>query len=83
MEKIHAIDRVINIIERQQIKGYQKYGVTVDQAGLDVVQWITHAQEEVADLLIYLEMVKGELNVNRQQYTKSDTCSCECGTKRS
>lgn len=81
MEKIHAIDRVINIIERQQIKGYQKYGVTVDNAGLDVTQWIEHAQQEIADLLIYLEMVKGELNVNRQQHQKSCTKCCECGSK--
>lgn len=74
MEKIHAIDRVINIIERQQIKGYQKYGVTVDQANLDVVQWIQHAQEEVADLLIYLEMVKQEINEKKG-------CTGICGCK--
>ena len=65
MEQIHAIDRVINIIERQQIKGYQKYGVTVDQAKLDVTQWILHAQEEIADLLVYLEMVKAEINASK------------------
>lgn len=81
MEQIHAIDRVINIIERQQIKGYRKYGKTVDQAGLDVIQWIQHAQEEVADLLVYLEMVKGELNANRHQYQKSCPGGCECSTK--
>jgi len=77
MEQIHAIERVINIIEHQQIKGYRKYGKTVDQAGLDVIQWIQHAQEEVADLLVYLEMVKGELNQKKMDQDSPGTCGCK------
>jgi hypothetical protein len=51
-------DRVIEIIKGQQEKGLRKYGVTVDDAELPVDQWIQHAQEELADCLIYLEKLK-------------------------
>jgi hypothetical protein len=55
-------ERVKAIIDAQQAKGLAKYGTTVDDAKLSVTEWIRHAQEEVVDLLIYLEKLKGELD---------------------
>lgn len=46
------------IIDDQQVKGYKKYGITVDDANLKFEVWATHAQEELADCMIYLEAAK-------------------------
>jgi hypothetical protein len=50
-----------SIIDRQQEKGLKKYGKTVDQADLSIVEWIEHTQEEIADTLIYLECIKQKM----------------------
>lgn len=60
--------RVIAIIEAQQDKGLRKYGKTVDDAELSTVQWIQHAQEELADCLVYLEKLKCRIK----------TFDCDC-----
>ena len=56
-------DRVKQIIDDQQAKGLQKYGTTVEDADLPTVEWIRHAQEELVDCLIYLEMLKERIDL--------------------
>jgi hypothetical protein len=58
---MNVADRVKQIIDKQQAKGKEKYGITVDEAELSIEQWIQHAQEEAADWIIYLEKIKQEL----------------------
>jgi hypothetical protein len=48
------------MIERAE-GGLSKYGVTTERTDLDLIEWITHAQEEAMDLAIYLERIKQEL----------------------
>lgn len=55
------VNQVMAIIKRQQDKGLKKYGVSVDKAQLSAIEWIEHAQEEAADLMMYLECLKREL----------------------
>jgi len=43
--------------------GLEKYGTNLDRDDLQTVDWITHAQEELMDGILYLEKLK-------QQYTK-------------
>jgi hypothetical protein len=50
IEKLVAED----IAERQAV-GYIKYGVTVQDAGLDTLAWLEHAYQESLDLPIYLK----------------------------
>jgi hypothetical protein len=38
--------------------GKKKYGKTLDRNDLSVVEWITHAQEEHMDAILYLEKLK-------------------------
>lgn len=52
-------NRVKAIIDRQQQKGIRKYKVSIDDADLTIMQSIEHAQEELADMLVYLEKLKG------------------------
>lgn len=54
-------DRIKMMIDAQHQKGLNKYGQTVDDAKLTDVEWIKHAQEEIIDMLVYLEKLKDTL----------------------
>lgn len=53
-----AENTIINKIIERQKKGEEKYNTTTDRTDLNLHDWINHAQEEIMDLLIYLEKVK-------------------------
>lgn len=55
---------VQTIIEKFKMRselGKKKYGQTLDRNDLSVVEWITHAQEEHMDAILYLEKLKQTL----------------------
>lgn len=54
-------ESVKTIIDNQQDKGREKYGMSVDDAPLLTVEWVRHAQEEAADMLVYLEKIRRNL----------------------
>lgn len=58
---MNITERVKQIIDGQREKGFAKYGQGVEDAELSPVEWIRHAQEEAADLMVYLEKIKIEL----------------------
>jgi len=47
--------------------GKKKYGKTLDRTDLSVVEWITHAQEEHMDAILYLEKLKQILVGGKKQ----------------
>ena len=47
--------------------GKKKYGTTLDRTDLSVVDWITHAQEEHMDAILYLEKLKQTLIGGKKQ----------------
>lgn len=47
--------------------GKKKYGTTLDRTDLSVVDWITHAQEEHMDAILYLEKLKQTLVGGKKQ----------------
>jgi hypothetical protein len=47
--------------ERSQV-GINKYNTTLERADLDTLEWLTHAQEEAMDFVLYLEKLKDEYN---------------------
>lgn len=49
-----------DIVKRQQV-GIRKYGVTVADNPLELLEWIKHAYEESLDLTIYLRRTISEL----------------------
>ena len=55
-------EKVKSIIDAQQEKGFNKYGVYVDDADLSPEEWIEHAQEELADMMVYLECLKRKIS---------------------
>jgi hypothetical protein len=56
------VTNVIEKIENRAKIGFEKYGVTMDRDDLSLIQWIEHAQEEMMDMLIYLEKIKQVTN---------------------
>ena len=42
--------------------GKTKYGTDLDRTDLSVVEWITHAQDELHDGILYLEKLKQTLS---------------------
>ncbi len=47
-------------IKRSEL-GMKKYGVNLDRTDLKVIDWISHAQEELMDGILYLEKMKKEI----------------------
>jgi hypothetical protein len=45
--------------ERSQL-GINKYKTTLERTDLDTLEWLTHAQEEAMDFVLYLERLKDE-----------------------
>jgi len=45
-------------IARRQRLGLQKYGTTVADNPLELVEWVRHAKEEALDLAIYLQRIE-------------------------
>ncbi|PSL41726.1 hypothetical protein B0H94_11839 [Salsuginibacillus halophilus] len=57
-ETYDAVSAAIYILEEQQEKGLEKYGVSADDADLSKAEWARHLAEEMADGLIYVEALK-------------------------
>lgn len=53
---------VINKFTQRSLLGKQKYGNTLDRNDLSTSDWITHAQEELMDGILYLERLKRNIN---------------------
>ncbi len=52
--------------ERSQV-GIRKYNTTLERSDLSTLEWLTHAQEEAMDFVLYLERLKDEFT-NRELY---------------
>lgn len=62
MKKDKIVESVIDKFKQRSEVGIKKYNKTMDRNYLDIIQWLTHAQEEAMDLALYLEKIKFELN---------------------
>lgn len=67
MEKCDSIVQSViqKFISRSQF-GKQKYGTDLDRTDLNVNDWITHAQEELMDGILYLEKLKQTYKIQDQ-----------------
>ena len=45
--------------ERSNV-GISKYNTTLERTDLSTLEWLTHAQEEAMDFVLYLERLKDE-----------------------
>ena len=65
MSRDVIIDRVVQKFKNRSDVGFKKYGVTLkdDDQPLDV--WLTHIQEELMDVVNYIEKVKDVLGTSK------------------
>lgn len=60
-------ENITEIYRKQREKGIATYGQTLeDNVELDAVETLTMAQEELIDLLMYLEHTKEKLRVDNK-----------------
>lgn len=52
------VKSVINKFILRSELGQKKYGTTLDRNDLSLKDWVTHAQEELMDAILYLEKLK-------------------------
>jgi len=56
-----VVTAVIQKFQQRARFGKAKYGTDLDRKDLQVHDWITHAQEELMDGILYLEKLKQEI----------------------
>ena len=64
-ESLESLDSVVRgvikkFVERANV-GKKKYGTDLDRQDLSVTDWISHAQEELMDGILYLEKLRNVL----------------------
>ena len=52
--------KVCEDIAQRQALGIQKYGVTVEENQLSLLEWLQHAYEECLDMAVYLKRAMAE-----------------------
>lgn len=55
------VTAVIQKFTQRSEFGKKKYGTDLDRSDLTTPEWITHAQEELMDAILYLEKLKKTL----------------------
>jgi hypothetical protein len=63
--KDSIVESVIKKFKDRSDVGIKKYGTTLDRQDLTKLDWISHAQEEAMDLILYLERLKNEERRNK------------------
>ena len=62
--KIQIEDKIVlNVLARFKQRsevGINKYNTTLERTDLTTLEWLTHAQEEAMDFVLYLERLKHE-----------------------
>lgn len=55
--------------ERSKV-GIGKYSTTLERVDLSTLEWLTHAQDEAMDFVLYLERLKQEFQVDNRKNNK-------------
>ena len=55
------VQSIIDKFNDRAKMGYEKYNNTLDRNDFTVIEWVTNAQEELMDAILYLEKLKKNL----------------------
>lgn len=55
------VQKLISSFISRAAKGKAKYGVDTTRDDLDLLQWVTHLQEELMDAVVYIERIKSDI----------------------
>lgn len=56
-----TVQTVVDAFLRRSAVGIEKYGTTLHENNLSVLEWLNHAQEEAMDFCLYLQRLKDEI----------------------
>jgi len=71
-----VVDSILNkFVDRAEL-GFKKYNNTLDRNDLSKLDWISHAQDELMDGILYLEKLKQEV-INAQENPSHSQTSTE------
>ena len=59
------VNNVIESYKRRSSVGIRKYGTTLDNNPIEVLDWLKHLQEELMDATLYIEKLKSEINAKK------------------
>ena len=56
------VEELIEEYRFRSLKGISKYGTTLEDNKLSLMQWLQHAKEEAMDMALYLHKAQKQLN---------------------
>lgn len=56
-----VVKEVLEKFKERSNTGIKKYGVTLEREDLNLVEWLTHLQEELMDATLYIHKLRAEL----------------------
>jgi tRNA A37 threonylcarbamoyladenosine biosynthesis protein TsaE len=56
-----VVDRVINQFSERSRVGIDKYGKTLSENPLSLLEWLEHLKQELMDATLYIERAKDEV----------------------
>jgi len=65
--KDKVVQRILNRMASRSEKGILKYRNTMETSKKSLFSWISHAQEELMDAVIYLEKVKDIISSKKEE----------------
>jgi hypothetical protein len=55
------VEQVITKYRERSQLGIKKYGLTLKDNQLEIIEWLNHIQEELMDATVYIEKLKEEI----------------------
>jgi len=63
-KKDRVVESVVEKFSSRSDVGIKKYGTTLEENELTLIQWLNHLQEELMDATLYVQKLKEELEAN-------------------
>lgn len=64
VKKDNVVENVISKFSSRSDVGVKKYGTTLEDNNLTLIEWLNHLQEELMDATLYIQKLKEELEAN-------------------
>ena len=56
------VDSIVHQFKKRSAVGITKYGTTLYDNELDLMEWVEHTKQELMDAVLYLERIKFKLH---------------------
>jgi hypothetical protein len=66
VKKDKVVENVISKFSSRSDVGVKKYGTTLEDNELTLIEWLNHLQEELMDATLYVQKLKEELEANQK-----------------